>query len=196
MKCGSRKKRRGTWSCFCGILILTGSLILGINGYLWIGRQLAGNRLPMPFGYGTAVILSGSMEGTLSVNDLAVVHRQKEYEVGDIVVYEADGDLIIHRVIEKEGEKLVTKGDANNAPDAPIRLSDVKGKMIGHIPGVGGVVRRLKTPAGVFASLAVVVLLLEVSYWKEGSKEDEEQEKLREEIYRLKSALHESDGEM
>lgn len=196
MKFDFRKKRGGTRPSLRWLFIVIGSFILGIHIYLWNGYHLVGNRLPMPFGYGMAVILSGSMEDTLSIDDLVLVHRQKEYEVGDIVVYQSDGELIIHRVIEMEGDKLVTQGDANHVPDAPIRFSAVKGKMIGYIPGIGAVVRRLKTPVGVFGTLAVAVLLLELSYRKEGSEEEQEQEKLREEISRLKSTLHKSDGGM
>lgn len=194
MKFDFKRKRGGTWFYLRGLLILVGSLILGIHIYLWNGYQLAGNKLPMPFGYGMAVVLSGSMEETLSVNDLAVIHRQKEYEIGDIIVYQSDGELIIHRIIKMEGDKLVTQGDANHVPDTPIRFSDIKGKMIGHIPGIGVIVRRLKTPVGILVTLAAAVLLLELSYRKEGSKEEQEQEKLREEISRLKNTLHKNDG--
>ena len=196
MKFDFRKKRSGTGHSLRWLFIVIGSLILGIYIYLWNGYQLVGNKLPMPFGYGMAVIRSGSMEDTLSIDDLVLVHRQKEYEVGDIVVYQTDGDLVIHRVIEMEGDKLITQGDANHVPDAPVRFSAVKGKMIGHIPGIGAVVRRLKTPVGVVLTLAAAVLLLELSYRKDGSEEEQEQDKLREEIARLKSALHKGDEGM
>lgn len=196
MKFDFRKKRSGTGPSLRWLFIVIGSLILGIYIYLWNGYQLVGNKLPMPLGYGMAVIRSGSMEDTLSIDDLVLVHRQKEYEVGDIVVYQSDGDLVIHRVIEMEGDKLITQGDANLVPDAPVRFSAVKGKMIGHIPGIGAVVRRLKTPVGVVLTLAAAVLLLELSYRKDGSEEEQEQEKLREEIARLKSALHKGDEGM
>ena len=43
---------------------------MGINVYLWNASSLAGNAMPMPFGFGMAVVLSGSMEPVLSVNDL------------------------------------------------------------------------------------------------------------------------------
>lgn len=194
MKFDFRKKTGGTWLSLRWLFIVIGSLILGIHIYLWNGYHLVGNKLPMPFGYGMAVILSGSMEDTLSIDDLVLIHRQKEYEVGDIVVYQSDAELIIHRIVKMDKDELVTQGDANHVPDAPIRFSDVKGKMIGHIPGIGAVVRRLKTPIGVFGTLAAAILLLELSYRKEGNKE--EQEKLREEIARLKSALHKGDEGM
>lgn len=189
------KKIRGKFLFPRYIFILIGSLILGVNFYLWNGQNLAGNTLPMPFGYGIAVILSGSMEPTLSTNDLAVIHRQKDYEVGDIIVYQSGGELIIHRIIEIEGSKVTTQGDANNTPDVSITLSNVRGKMIAHIPGIGGFVRRLKTPVGMLLILAVAFALLELSYRREWSQEEEEQEKLREEISFLRRELDKKEEE-
>ena len=43
------------------LLIICGTLI-GVNVYLINAKTLAGNDLPMPFGYGAAVVLSGSLE--------------------------------------------------------------------------------------------------------------------------------------
>lgn len=177
------------------ILILIGSLILGINLYIWNGKNVVGNALPMPFGYGMAVVLSGSMEPALSVDDLVLIHRQKSYVVGDIIVYQTGSELIIHRIVAIEGDELTTQGDANNTPDAPITLSNVKGKMIGHIPGIGMFIRGLKTPAGVIFVLAAAFILLELSYRREWGEEDVEQEKMREEISRLKKELDKNDEE-
>ena len=43
------------------VLIICG-IVLGVNVYLANANSLVGNKLPMPFGYGSAVVLSGSME--------------------------------------------------------------------------------------------------------------------------------------
>lgn len=175
------------------ILIFIGSLILGVNLYIWNGKNLAGNALPMPFGYGMAVVLSGSMEPVLSIDDLVVIHRQKNYEVGDIIVYQSGRELIIHRIIKIEEDGLITKGDANNMSDPPIDWTSVKGKMIAHIPGVGLLIRGLKTPAGVILVLAAAFILLELSYRREWDEDKIQQEQLREEIEQLKEELENED---
>ena len=54
-------------------LLIFVSLIVGVNIYLWNAQSLMGNALPMPFGYGAAVVLSGSMEPTFSTGDLILV---------------------------------------------------------------------------------------------------------------------------
>lgn len=175
------------------VLILIGSLILGINVYLWNGRNLTGNTMPMPFGYGMAVVLSGSMEPVLDVNDLVFVQEQETYQVGDIIVYQSGDELIIHRIVERYGDMLLTQGDANNGADPPIDISSVKGKMVGSIPGIGSLVRALKTPAGIIIVLAAAVVLMEFSYRREWAEENMKQQKMKEEIRRLKEQQNKTD---
>ncbi|MCH5321311.1 MAG: signal peptidase I [Eubacterium sp.] len=168
------------------ILLLVISLIIGIRLYSFNAQTLAGNAMPMPFGYGVSVVLSGSMEPTLSVNDLVIVNEQSDYEVDDIVVYQDGNMLVIHRIISTDEDEVITKGDANNVADEPISASDIKGKAIAHIPFVGALVRFLKTPVGFILIIAAAILLLELPNLRERKKAMEEQEKIKEEIKRLK----------
>ncbi len=73
-------------------------ILLGVNVYLANAKNLAGNRLPMPFGFGVAVVLSGSMEPTLSVNDVIIVRESESYNINDIVVYDSCREMIVHRI--------------------------------------------------------------------------------------------------
>ena len=156
------------------------ALFLGANLYLSLSYA-GGNQLPMPFGYGMAVVLSGSMEGdapdSLSVDDMVIVKESDTYAVGDVVVYQRGRSMTVHRIIQMDGD---------NAPDEPIELSIVKGKVIGHVSNVGTVVRFLKSPVGVILVLALALFLMERSYRKEKDQGDEELEKIKEEIRKLK----------
>lgn len=187
MKAG---KRRGRSKKKTGILrtllLLAVSLILGLNIYLWNARSLVGNALPMPFGYGVSVVLSGSMEPALSVDDLVFLKETQNVEEGDVIVYQSGRELIIHRVVMINGETLQTKGDANPVPDTPINISDVKGKMTGKVPFAGKIVRALKTPAGVAAVAIAAFALTELSYRKEREEDVEDMERIKAEIRRLK----------
>lgn len=169
------------------------SIFLGVTIYLWNAKSLAGNSLPMPFGCGVSVILSGSMEPALSVNDVVFIRSAKTYNVGDIVVYQSGRELIIHRITEINGDKIVTRGDANNISDAPVDISDVKGRLCGKIPYAGAAVRVLKSPAVIFLTLAAAFLLLELSYRRDKSKDLDEIEKIKEEIKNLKESQENSE---
>ncbi len=168
-----------------GLLVLV-SLVLGVNIYLWNAKSLGGNALPMPFGYGAAVVLSGSMEPVIMTNDLILVKAQESYEEGDIVVYQSGSVLVVHRIVETDGETVVTKGDANNAPDQPIRAETIKGEVVGHVSGIGTAVRIIKTPVVSVALLVCAVLLVELPYLNKKKKDSEELEKIKAEIRRLK----------
>ena len=93
--------------------------------------------------------------------DLIVTrHLPGEYELElyDIVVYEADGITIIHRIVDIEepnGEHpdcrwFVLQGDANAYPDRiPVYYSQMRGIYEGErIPFVGSFVLFMQSPAG------------------------------------------------
>lgn len=178
-----KKKNSALWRRLALAVL---GIVLGLNAYLANARGLAGNQMPMPFGYGAAVVLSGSMEPTLSVHDLIFVRQAESYEVGDIVVYQSGGTLIVHQVIAKDGQTLTTKGTANNIADDPIEMRHVKGKVVGHIPAVGRVVNALKSPVSVCILLIAAFALTELSFRREKDKDERELEAIKEEIRRLK----------
>ena len=168
------------------ILLAVAAVIIGVRVYAWNAESLVGNRMPMPFGYGAAVVLTGSMEPTYAIDDVIIAKEMEHYQVGDVVVYQ-DGDMVIvHRVVAVDEETIQTMGDANNVVDAPIAKDKVKGKVIASIPSMGGVVRFMKNPAAVVGILAVAVFLMEFSYRKEKEKDDEELERIKAEIRKLK----------
>ena len=168
------------------ILLVVISLIIGIRLYGWNARNLAGNAMPMPFGFGMSVVLSGSMEPTLSVNDLVIVREADCYEKGDIVVYQSGSSLVVHRIISIDGDEIVTQGDANNTQDEPILVSHIKGKAVAHIPFVGALIRFLKTQVGFILIIAAAIVLFELPHMRERKKLTDEQEKIKEEIRTLK----------
>ena len=69
------------------VAIVLGVLIAVYCAYYLTAMIAFGDNMPMPFGFGAAVVLTGSMEPTLSANDLIFVARSAEYKTDDIVVY-------------------------------------------------------------------------------------------------------------
>ena len=167
------------------VLVLI-SLVVGVNLYLWNAQSLTGNALPMPFGYGAALVLTGSMEPTINAEDLILVSAHESYDVGDIVVYQSGKILVVHRIIRAEESSLITQGDANQAEDKPVAVDDIKGKVIAVIPGLGTIARILKSPVATVVLLAGAVLLMEVSFQKDKKKHDDDLELIKAEIRRLK----------
>ena len=61
-------------------------------------------KAPTVFGCSSAVVLTGSMSGTVEPDDLIITHKQSDYTVGDIVMYQTGGTPVTHRIIS-ENEK-------------------------------------------------------------------------------------------
>ncbi|MBQ4633952.1 MAG: signal peptidase I [Bacilli bacterium] len=115
------------------------------------------------FGYSGLVILTGSMEPNYHPGDVIIIKELADYAVRDVITFHQRNMIVTHRIVEKNGTTFVTQGDANNAPDTPIQLTDIEGKVIKRIGGVGNVILFLQTPAGIM-SILVVLISLEVFF--------------------------------
>ena len=162
-------------------------LFLGYNIYLWNLQSMQSNMLPMPFGIGAAVVLSGSMEPSLGIDDLIIVKAQDDYLVDDVVVYQSGNSLIVHRIISIDGETVITQGDANNTPDEAIDAGLISGKVVGSVQNVGWVVRLLKAPTVSFGIMALAIFLMERSFRKDKTTDSQKMDQLQEEIRRLQA---------
>lgn len=140
----------------------------------------------MPFGIGSAVVLSGSMEPDISVGDLLVVSKRESYEVGDVVVYQSGKIAVTHRIVSISENEVITRGDANNTEDEPITLEQIKGEVVLAIPYVGYVVNVIKTPIGTICVLALAIFMLERSFSAEKKQKEKELDAIRAEIDKLK----------
>ena len=142
------------------IALILAVLVVYCCVYSLVVKAVRNETLPMPLGFGVGVILSGSMEPTYHVNDLIFAVKAKNFKVGDIVVYQTGGTPVVHRVIEADDGSgtVITQGDANNAPDDPVVVSRIKGKVLFAVPFVGAVMRFIKTVPGMIMILIVLFL--------------------------------------
>lgn len=85
-------------------------------------------------GYTFFIVASGSMSGTVDVNDMVIVKITDDFQVGDIVTYQADGYFVTHRIISINKDQIITKGDSNNTEDDPIGRDKIIGKVVAIFP--------------------------------------------------------------
>lgn len=182
-----RKKSKGIFRGILRVFLFAViSLVIGCNLYTWNAKRVVGNALPMPLGYGVAVVLSGSMEPVLYIDDLVVIKATQDIDRGDIVIYQSGSSLVIHRVLSIDGETVVTKGDANNTEDDPINISDVKGKLVHTVRGAGTVTKVMRSPFVIVLILLLAIVLIELGYSKEKKEDNDDLDTLREEIRKLR----------
>ena len=82
------------------------------------------------FGYTYFTVSTGSMSGTIEVNDIIFVKVTDKANVGDVITFKNKKDEIItHRVIQRLDDTYITQGDVNNVADDPVPKEDVIGKV-------------------------------------------------------------------
>ena len=76
------------------------------------------------FGYTYFIVATGSMSGTINVDDVVIVKITDDVVENDIVTFRnKQKKIITHRLIDVDKDRLITKGDANNIADDPIKDS-------------------------------------------------------------------------
>ena len=175
------------------IALILAVLVVYCCVYSLVVKAVRNETLPMPLGFGVGVILSGSMEPTYHVNDLIFAVKAKNFKVGDIVVYQTGGTPVVHRVIEADDGSgtVITQGDANNAPDDPVVISRIKGKVLFAVPFVGAVMRFIKTVPGMIMILIVlfILLLLSIRTREEEKTEESKKTEIEKEIVELREKI-------
>lgn len=158
-----------------GIVIglITSILVLVVifNVYNFISINVLKKDLATINGYAVLEVVSGSMEPTIHVGDLIVIDtKDKDYKKKDIVTfYDVNGSFVTHRIIDIDGDKIITQGDANDSKDDAINKKDIVGVYETKIPGIGTLINSFKSPFIMIMILIIGVLIcFLVSTDKEG----------------------------
>jgi signal peptidase I len=125
-------------------LITGAALLLFVVAWLIAGPAQLG-------GATTYVTTHGiSMQPRLHTGDLALVRPAADYRVGDVVAYRSAvlRSVVLHRIIRRDGDRYVFKGDNNNFvdPNHP-RRAELIGRMWLRVPRGGAILSWLRLPA-------------------------------------------------
>ena len=153
------------WNFFTTLLIIFLVMIMLFNVVCYIKRQKTGDVCPTVFGFGMAVVISGSMEPDIMTDDLVIIQKKNDYNIGEDITWRGNTYPVTHRIIEKRTAEdgtvyYRTQGIANNKKDDEITEDRVVGEIVMVIPYIGTVQKFLQTPAGVVTLLLIVVVLL------------------------------------
>ena len=101
------------------------------------------------------------MEDTLYVDDYVVVKLTQDVKVDDIVTFKNNDEIITHRIIEIDDQKIITKGDANPGEDEPITYTDLVGKVVFTLKEFGIYYKVITTPI-VYISFFITLILFSI----------------------------------
>ncbi len=133
---------------------------------------------PDVFGFSSAVVISGSMQPEIDVDDLVIIKKQKEYKKGDIIAFSSEKSFITHRIAEETPDGFITKGDANNTEDEGIvKNEDISGEVILKIKGIGRLTELMKSPLGLMALFMLGFLIIIFPSKEETEKKETDRRK-------------------
>lgn len=98
-------------------------------------------------------------------------------EKGDIITFHNGDTVVTHRVVKKEKDIFITKGDANKTEDpVPAEASQIIGRVVFHLPYLGYVIHFLKAriPFAAVCIAACLSVLFDLAYTPKRKKYREE----------------------
>ncbi len=164
--------------------VLVAIIIGGVIAF-WFGLRVGlGTEYPL------LTVASGSMVPTLNVGDLIVVQgalnatglRALPKPEGEIIVFKSprvDGELIVHRAIDKEFNDddglwyFSTQGDANYGADIwtgegtwknMVSERRLVGRVVGKVPWLGYIPLYIRTPNGIILIAVLFILIIFAEY--------------------------------
>lgn len=138
------------------------------------------------FGYKTFTVVSGSMEPTISIDDIIIVKKveKNDIQLNDIITFNIDGEIITHRVkdykVIQDEVIYTTKGDSNDVTDIhEVNFRNIEGKYVNKIPKIGKVFSLLKNKY-VFSLIFILLIICYILQKKSLQKKIERKEKRKE----------------
>ena len=147
--------------CILNILITVVVVITIIGLYYMAQVKILNKDYANIFGYTFFEVATGSMANTINIGDIVVVKVNETFKENDIIVYKEENSFITHRVIKIDGQDLITRGDANNSEDKPIKSDQILGKVIYIIPKIG-IWRRVLASPEILGMIIISIILLGV----------------------------------
>lgn len=150
------------WGRLCGVLTARAILALILGMTFWAVA-------PLVLGWTTTTVMTGSMQPAIAPGDLVV---SRPASTGDLqsghVLLGRDPDhpgrLRLHRIVRRDGNGFVTKGDANPDPDSSLLDSSaVIGVGCIRVPYVGTPI--LLASVGDFGRLIPLVAAVGLVVW-------------------------------
>lgn len=105
-------------------------------------------------------VVSNSMTPTFSSGDIILVStRHNAVAAGDVIAYKnTSGDMVTHRITSIDHNMVTTRGDANKSDDPMFPTSAIHGEVVGIIPHLGWVFRRVTVWSSLVVGIGLCIL--------------------------------------
>lgn len=121
--------------------------------------------VPKVFGIKLYGIMTESMSPQYNVGGVVYVKsvEASSIKIDDVITYRTGRgeESVTHRVIGIEGDKFVTKGDANNTEDPnPVLFGQLVGKVVFYVPYLAKVSDYVGTTRGLLSAFCVILVCI------------------------------------
>lgn len=142
-------------------------LLLSIDA--WMQVNLFRKNYATILGYSIFNVATGSMSGTIEINDYVIVKNTENVQINDIITFTSNGELITHRLVQISGNNYITRGDANTSDDYSINKKDIVGKVVKVLPKAG-IWKNVISEPQVLGTIFVTLLLFTLVFSTEERK--------------------------
>ena len=146
-----------------------------------VNMLVSGNNYFLINGYSIFCVATGSMEPTISQNDIIIVKKSDDYKVDDIITFVKGNEYITHRIVSINEETVTTKGDANNAVDVAIPKDKIIGKVV-KIYYDMGVWQKILTTPSIIIMIFLTLILFDFAFSYKGFNKEKDKSKKNETV--------------
>lgn len=160
------KRLKQLISIILNIFLVITTIVLGVIIYNYVQTKILNKDYCNIFGYTAFKVVSGSMADTINIGDIVIAkvkNDKTEFNEQDIIVFKQDNNIITHRIVDIEGDKITTKGDANNTNDKTVSKNQIIGKVTKVITNLE-IWKKVFTNPSVFISIIITVSLFAVAF--------------------------------
>jgi len=127
--------------------------------------------------YNAYMVRSESMTPAINMGDMVITGPPdnpfgKDISPGAVITYNHKGQLVTHRLLEINGDELVTKGDAvEDADPWQVTISDVQGVYLFRLPSLGYMSNFVRTRTGWLVAVLIPSVVAVCFIFREIRKE-------------------------
>ena len=159
------------------IILIILFAILALIIFVKAKTLISGKNYFSLFNYSVFEVATGSMNPAINKNDIIVTKKVDNYEINDIITFQKDQDYITHRILSKNNDTFITKGDANNTEDTPISKDKIIGKVIKIYPNLG-IWKNIFSNPKILIIIFVTLVIFDIAFSYDSKKEKKPSVKL------------------
>lgn len=134
-------------------------IMVFINVYSLLSEIISNKGYVNFMGYSYFEVASNSMKKEFKKGNIIIIKLTNKFDVDDIVTYKDSDFFVTHRVIEKNSDYFIPKGDNNNTDDGKIDNKNVIGVYQPKLNFIGDFIELMRNQYIIMGILIVFIII-------------------------------------